>query len=124
MIRILFALVLVAVALLAEQARAMTATCSGRYQRASLYFEAHGSLLHKRDGRGFVRINNRVVAEFDGDAAHINYLRKTFSIRNDRGDVVEGRLNSVSTGASTLTSMVLPGEGIRVANVPVNCNVR
>ena len=38
-------------------------------------------------------------------------------------DIVEGKLNSMMSGAGTLTRMILPGEGIRVVNVPVDCDV-
>ncbi len=122
--RTLLALVILCSSFISFSAFAKTAICSGRVNRASLYFEARGSLMKKRDGSGFVKINNRVVAEFDGDAARINYFKKTFSIRNDRGDIISGKLNNLSTGASTLTQMVLPGEGVTLSNVPVRCSVR
>ena len=121
---ILLSLAIITTALLSANTHAATANCTGKVQAARLYFEARGSLMKKRDGVGHVKINNRVVAEFDGDAARINFLTKTFSIRNERGDVVEGKLHSVRTGASTLTKMILPGEGVRLFNVPVNCSVR
>ena len=73
---------------------------------------------------GHVKINGRVVALFDGDAARISYLRRSFTISNARGDVVEGKLNNLSTGAATLTKLILPGEGVRIVNAPVNCSMR
>ncbi len=123
MVRLFLAMIFLSSALFTVNANAMSAACAGKFRNMNLKFFAQGSLLHKRDGSGFVKINNRIVAQFDGDAARINYLRKSFSIRNDRGDYVEGKVLSFSTGASTLTRMDLPGEGIRVVNVPVNCSV-
>ncbi len=125
MIRILLSLSILATVFVVPKAEAASiATCSGKVRGQTLFFYAKGSLMRKRDGEGFVKINNRVVARFDGDAAKINYLMKSFSIKNDRGDYVEGRVNSFATGASTLTRMELPGEGIRLVNVPVNCSVK
>lgn len=124
MIRILVALIVFATTVFAQTASAITATCAGKIQRSSLYFEAHGNPLKKSEGKGFVKINGRVVAEFQGAEARINYFSYTFAIRNDRGDIVKGKLNNVRTGASTVTQMELPGEGVRLANVPVICTVR
>ena len=101
-----------------------TATCNGKVGALRLNFFAKGSLLRKNDGNGHVKINGRVVAQFDGDAARISYLRRSFTISNARGDVVEGKLNNLSTGAATLTRLVLPGEGVRLVNAPVNCSMR
>jgi hypothetical protein len=104
-------------------ASATTATCQGKYKTARLFFSARGSLMNKNDGSGFVKINGRVLAQFDGDYAKINYFMRTFAIRNNRGDVVEGKLNNISTGAATLTKLELHGEGIRLYNVPVSCSM-
>jgi hypothetical protein len=105
-------------------AQAAVATCQGTIRGQTISFYAQGSLIRQRDGFGHVKINGRVVARFDGDAARINYVTRSFSIRNDRGDYVEGRVISFETGRSTLTRMTLPGEGIRIVNAPVNCSVR
>ncbi len=120
MIRFLFALIFVST--FASAAQAATASCSGKFRNLNLFFKAQGSIAHKNDGTGFVKINNRVVAQFDGDAANINYLTQSFRIRNNRGDVVEGKLHNLS-GAATLTRLELPGEGIRIYNTPVRCSV-
>lgn len=104
-------------------ASASTATCQGKYKGVLLSFYAKGSLMNKNDGIGYVKINNRVVAQFDGDYARINYVMRTFTIRNSRGDIVEGKLNNIMTGASTLTRMVLPGEGVQLYNIPVACSM-
>lgn len=105
-------------------ALAATATCNGKVGALKLNFFARGSLLRKNDGSGHVKINNRIVAQFDGDAARISYLRRSFTIRNERGDIVEGRLNNLNTGAATLTKLILPGEGVRVVNAAVNCSMK
>jgi hypothetical protein len=101
-----------------------TATCKGKVQGKRLFFKAQGSVTRMEDGNGIVKINGKTVAHFDGEAAKVDYLRRKFSIRNQRGDVVEGKLHNIRTGASTLTKMVLPGEGITMFNVPVTCSMR
>jgi hypothetical protein len=123
MIRTLLILSILTSALFSTQVSAATATCQGRYKNVRLSFLAKGSLMNKNDGSGYVKVNNRIVAQFDGDYARINYLMRTFSIRNHRGDIVEGKLNNIRSGASTLTRMILPGEGIRLFNVPVDCDM-
>lgn len=123
MIRVLLVLSVLSSALFSVQAFAASASCNGKVKNHKLFFFARGSLMNKNDGSGHVKINNRVVAEFDGDAARINYIRRSFSIRNNRGDIVEGRLLNVRTGAAVLTRMVLPGEGIRVSEAPVKCSM-
>lgn len=123
MIRTLLVLSVLTSALFSFQASAASAKCSGKVRGNSLYFYAKGSLTNKNDGVGHVKINGRVVAQFDGDYAKINYLFKTFTIKNNRGDIVEGKLNNLMSGAATLTKMILPGEGIRLFNVPVDCDM-
>jgi len=123
MIRILMILSILSTAMISFQAGAATATCNGKVGSLNLNFMAKGSLLRKNDGSGFVKINGRLVAQFDGDAARISYLRRSFTISNARGDVVEGKLNNLNTGAATLTKLVLPGEGISISNKPVKCSM-
>ncbi len=123
MIRFLLAFSVLCGVFIVPEAEAATASCQGKVRGHTLSFYARGSLLRTRDGVGHVKINGRIVAQFDGDTAKINYLSKSFSIRNDRGDIVEGKVNNLRTGASTLTRMVLPGEGIRIVNAPVTCSV-
>lgn len=124
MIRLLLVLSVLTSALFSVNVSAATATCNGKVGALKLDFFAKGSLLRKNDGSGQVKINGRVVAQFDGDEARISYIRRSFTIKNARGDIVEGRLNNLGTGASTLTKMVLPGEGINLVNVPVKCSMR
>jgi hypothetical protein len=123
MIRTLLILSIMTTALFSFGASASTATCKGTYKGVKLFFYAKGSLMNKNDGSGLVKINNRVVAQFDGDYARINYLMRTFSIKNNRGDIVEGKLNNLMTGASTLTKMILPGEGVKLYNIAVDCDM-
>ena len=123
MIRFILAFSVLCGVFIVPEAEAAVATCQGKVNGNTLSFYAQGSLLRTRDGAGHVKINGRVVARFEGDTAKINYLTKSFSIRNDRGDVVEGKVNNLRSGASTLTRMVLPGEGIRIVNAPVKCSV-
>lgn len=124
MIRYLIALSFLSGVFIMPEAEASVVNCHGRVRGQTISFYAQGSLVRQRDGVGHVKIAGRIVARFDGDAARVNYLAKSFSIRNDRGDLVEGKVNNFSTGSSTLTRMVLPGEGIRVVNLPVSCSVQ
>lgn len=124
MIRFLLVLSVLTSSLFTVSASAATATCNGKVGGLKLDFFAKGSLVRKNDGIGQVKINGRVVAQFDGDSAKINYFTRSFTIKNARGDVVEGKLNNLMTGASTLTKLILPGEGTKiVTGVPVKCSM-
>lgn len=124
MIRVLLVLSVLASLLSAVSANAATAKCHGKVGGLKLDFFAKGSLVRKNDGVGQVKINGRVVAQFDGDSARINYFTRSFTIKNNRGDVVEGKLNNLITGASTLTKLILPGEGTSIlTGVPVKCSM-
>lgn len=103
------------------QGFASTAGCHGTVNGKKLNFYASGSLNNKKDGDGFVKIDGREVAKFEGSAASINYLARKFSISNDRGDVVEGKLHNLFNGRSTLRLLSIPGEGIEIKNIPVTC---
>lgn len=103
------------------QGFASTAGCHGQVNGKKLSFFASGSLNNKKDGNGFVKIDGREVARFEGSAASINYLSRKFSISNDRGDVVNGKLHNIFNGRSTLQRLSIPGEGIEIKNVPVTC---
>lgn len=104
-----------------SQAMASVAGCEGKYKGKKLSFMARGSMNDRDDGIGFVKINNREVARFDGEEAIIRKWSRTFTISNDRGDLVEGKLNNIFNGNATLRKLVLPGEGINAKNIPVKC---
>lgn len=123
MIRILLVLSVLTSALFSVNVSAATATCTVTVRGVKFFFMARGTLMNRSNGSGLVKVNGRTVATFEGEQAKVSYLRKSFTIRNDRGDIVEGKLNNMMTGASTLTKMILPGEGIRLFNVPVNCSL-
>ena len=113
-----------AFSLISSAAMASTAGCDGVINGKKFSFVARGSMKNKNDGIGFVKVDGREVARFDGDAAHISYLRRTFYIANDRGDVVEGKLNNIINGRATLRRLSIPGHGIKVTNAPVECWIR
>lgn len=104
-----------------SSAMASVAGCEGKYKGKKLSFLARGSMSDTDDGIGYVKINGREVARFDGEEAQIRKWARKFSIRNDRGDIVEGKLNNIFNGNATLSRLVLPGEGINAKNVPVKC---
>ncbi len=103
---------------------ASTAGCTGTYRGTRLEFYAQGDVFNPRNGFGWVKINGKKVADFDGDEARINYLGLNFTARNNRGDEVRGQLNNIRTRAGTLALLSLPGERINYRNVPVSCWVR
>ncbi len=120
MFKTLLALTLLSTAL---SGFAATATCKGTYQGKALKFMAKGSVGNMAEGVGYVEIDKRVVATFDGEEAKVSYIWRTFNIENARGDYVEGKLNNIISGRSTLILLELPGEGLVIKNLPVNCKM-
>lgn len=116
-----FIFIVFALSLMSAQAFASRAGCNGTIQGKKFSFLAEGSLNNRQDGTGYVRVEGREVARFDGAAADVNYLARKFTIRNDRGDVVEGKLHNIVNGRSTLRRLSIPSEGIEVRNAPVVC---
>lgn len=119
-----FSLALLSLLLVSNGALANTAGCEGKINGKRFSSVAHGNMNNRQDGMGFVKIDGREVARFDGDAASISYLRRTFSISNDRGDMVQGKLNNIITGRATLRKLTIPSLGIDVRNIPVKCWMR
>lgn len=103
---------------------ASTAGCDGKINGKNMSFRAQGSLSNMDSGKGQVKVNGKEVANFDGEALSLSKFRRTFYIENARGDVVQGKLNNIFSGAATLVRLSLPGEGIEVRNVPVSCWIK
>jgi hypothetical protein len=103
---------------------AATAGCTGNYRGMALEFYAQGDVFNRNNGFGWVKVNGRKVADFDGEQSSVDFLRQRFSARNNRGDVVEGQLTNLGRRTGTLVLLRLPGERINLRNIPVSCWIR
>lgn len=121
MLKILSLVSLVGLTLIMPKVHAATAGCEGVIKGKKIIFHARGSLARTDDGIGIVKIDGRELAHFDGDELNLSYLRRKFSIKNGRGDYVEGQLMNLITGTAVLKRLKIPAYGIDYRNKPVKC---
>lgn len=97
-------------------------TCTGVYAGKKIVFK--GLIMNMRDtdtGRGSISVGGRVVAGFEGEDLRINYLFQTFKVRNNHGDLVEGRVNNIIKQTGVIKRLYVPGFGIDYRNIPMAC---
>lgn len=97
-------------------------SCVGQQGRNRIVFK--GLIMNMTDtdtGRGSISVNGRVVADFEGEDLRINYLFQTFKVRNDRGDLVEGKVNNLVKQTGMIKRLYVPGFGIDYRNIPMAC---
>ncbi len=103
---------------------AAIARCEGVHRGSRIIVHAQGNPTNTRNGTGHISVAGRQVAQFDGSQLRVNYITRTIRGANDQGDRVEGRLNNLSSGASTITRLQIPAYGIDYRNISVVCRVR
>ncbi len=103
---------------------AAIARCEGSHRGSRIIVHAQGNPANTRDGSGYISVAGRQVAQFDGDQLRVNYFTRTIRGANDQGDRIEGRLNNLRSGASTITRLQISAYGIDYRNISVVCRVR
>lgn len=97
-------------------------TCTGSYRGKKIVFK--GLIMNMSDtdtGRGSISVGGRVVAGFEGEDLRINYLFQTFKVRNNHGDLVEGRVNNLFKQTGVIKRLYVPGYGIDYRNIAMAC---
>ena len=97
-------------------------TCTGTYGGKKIVFK--GLIMNMSDtdtGRGSISVAGRVVAAFEGEDLRINYLFQTFKVKNNHGDLVEGRVNNLIRQTGVIKRLYVPGFGIDYRNIPMAC---
>lgn len=97
-------------------------SCTGTHRGQKIVFK--GLIMDMNDtdtGRGTISVNGRVVAGFEGEDLRINYLFQTFKVRNNHGDLVEGRVNNMIRQTGVIKRLYVPGYGIDYRNIPMAC---
>ena len=97
-------------------------TCIGNYGNKKIVFKGLIMNMSNTDtGRGSISVGGRNVADFEGEDLRINYLFQTFKVRNNRGDLVEGRVNNIIKQTGIIKRLYVPGYGIDYRNIPMVC---
>ena len=97
-------------------------TCTGQHGRNRIVFK--GLIINMTDtdtGRGSISVNGRQVAAFEGEDLRINYIFQTFKVRNNHGDIVEGKVNNLVQLTGMIKRLYVPGYGIDYRNIPMKC---
>lgn len=112
-----------ALAFFSFQASALTKVlCSGMYHDKSVVLTAQiEKASDPKSGTGTVSVDGRVVAEFEGTDAKINYIFLSAKIRNARGELLEGKVTDIAAGNALITRLVVPGYGIDFKNINISC---
>lgn len=86
--------------------------------------EFHGELQSVRDlenGEGTVTLNGRMIARFDGRGLDYSLLRKSFSVKNDHGDLIAGYATNVSQKKGKITQLRVPAFGVALKDIDISC---
>lgn len=113
---------LICTALFSSSAFAATGGCVGTYQGRKIIF--NGLILdpmNKNTAEGYISVNGRRVADFDGEDLRINYLFQTFKASNGRGDLVDGKVTSLMRKTGVIKRLYVRGFGIDYRNIPMQC---
>jgi hypothetical protein len=119
-----FLLVVISFSFFLSSAMATTRVlCRGEHKGKSITLTVSvENVADPRTGSGTVAVDGTEVAEFLGSDAKINVIFLTVKAKNARGEILEGRVTNLATGAGMLTRLYVPGYGIDVKNVPVTCS--
>lgn len=89
------------------------ANCTGEFKghRILLNFWAP-TFLSLSKGAGRLEVNGREVARYEGHGLTQNMLKATFRATNDQGDLIEGKVVSLSKGILQVNRLKVPAYGI------------
>lgn len=96
--------------------------CSGTYKGKKIIF--NGLMTHPTNtdtAEGSISVGGRIVADFEGEDLKINYIFQTFKVRNNRGALVEGRVNNMFKKTGVISRLYVPEFGIDYRNIPMAC---
>lgn len=96
--------------------------CNGTYRGKKIIF--NGLMTHPTDkdtAEGSILIDGRIVADFEGEDLRINYFFQTFKVRNNRGALVEGKVNNLLRKTGVISRLYIPEFGIDYRNIPMVC---
>lgn len=105
------------------QAEAATKVlCSGKHDSLSVVINASiDNLTDIKSGKGSVAVDGRVVAEFEGVDAKVNYIFLSFKAKNPRGELLEGKVTDLGNKSGFITRLNVPGFGIDFKNIAMAC---
>lgn len=96
--------------------------CSGIVNKTKIVF--NGSMTNApfvKTGKGSISVGGRVLAEFDGRDAKINFLNQSVKGANNHGDILEAQVTNMARKTGVLKKLIIRAYGINVNNVPIAC---
>lgn len=91
--------------------------CRGNHKGSSVELKGQGSLTSPS---GTVFVDGREVSQFD--KLKVSIVFRTFKGKNNQGDVIDGKVTDLGEKTGYIHKLSVPGYGIKMSNIPVNCN--
>ena len=96
--------------------------CRGTYRGKKIEFRGNlREMTNFSSGAGTLHYDNRVIANFEGNDLKVNLLLFSFKMRNDHGEMIDGRATNVSKMKANISRIYVPSYGIDITNLPVSC---
>lgn len=96
--------------------------CTGMYRGQKIVFSGiSNSATSAASGRGSISVGGRVVADFEGVDLKINYLFRSFKVRNNHGAMIEGEVTDLAEQRGMITRLYVPEYGIDFRHIPMSC---
>lgn len=108
---------------LSAQAFAISGTCRGVHDGKEVIAEGYGEGNDPRNVSGTVSVDGVEVARFDGQDASINFILLRGKVTNSYGDLVEGRVTSLTALTGLVTRLYVPAQGIDYRNIEMQCQM-
>ena len=96
--------------------------CQANYKGKKIVFT--GMLREKlnfKSGKGGLVFDRRPIADFEGDDLKVGLIFRTFKMKNDRGDILEGKVVDADKATGLITRLYVRGSGLDLSNVPMQC---
>ena len=96
--------------------------CSGIYQGKKVSFTGFMGHINYLDTlTGSLEVDGREVARFEGRDVQLSFLSRTFVVKNDQGDMAEGKLNNPIRKTGVISRLYVPAYGIDYRNIAMSC---
>ena len=107
--------------ILSTNVLAIAGGCRGSFEGQEILINVYGEGSDPREATGTLMVDGREVSRFDGRDARINYFLQSAKVSNAQGDTVEGKVLSLIEKTGMITRLEVPGYGINMRNIPVQC---
>lgn len=109
------------VGLCSLSALAIQGSCRGFYGNQEIVVNVYGPGMDPLAAVGTVLVAGKEVAQFEGQAARINYFTLSGKVTNGYGDTAEAKVTDMGQMTGVLKSLKIAAHGINWQNIPMKC---